>query len=129
MIVKQIWTANAYRNFNYLIACAETGEALAVDPLDHEKCLAAAKSEEIAPDLWIVVVPDDVYRYCRPQSIVEANVRVQPQTRLTKRESDRLLVEPSLFDTLMMLGLLAAGIGLVARSLRDVQAADSESRT
>ena len=43
MIVKQIWTANAYRNFNYLIACAETGEALAVDPLDHEKCLQAAK--------------------------------------------------------------------------------------
>ena len=42
MIVKQIWTANAYRNFNYIIACAETGEALAVDPLDHEKCLKAA---------------------------------------------------------------------------------------
>jgi hypothetical protein len=33
VIVKQIWTANAYRNFNYLIACDETGEALAVDPL------------------------------------------------------------------------------------------------
>ena len=45
MIVKQIWTANSYRNFNYLIACAETGEALAVDPLDHEKCLRAAKDE------------------------------------------------------------------------------------
>ena len=29
MIVEQIWTANAGRNFNYLIACAETGEALA----------------------------------------------------------------------------------------------------
>ncbi len=43
MIVEQIWTANAYRNFNYLIACPETGEALAVDPLDHAKCLAAAK--------------------------------------------------------------------------------------
>ncbi len=43
MIVKQIWTANAYRNFNYLIACPETGEALAIDPLDHEKCLAAAR--------------------------------------------------------------------------------------
>lgn len=42
MIVKQIWTANTYRNFNYLIACGETGEALAVDPLDHEKCLSAA---------------------------------------------------------------------------------------
>ena len=45
MIVEQIWTANAGRNFNYLIACAETGEALAVDPLDHEKCLAAAKAK------------------------------------------------------------------------------------
>ncbi len=43
MIVEQIWTGNAYRNFNYLIACSETGEAVAVDPLDYEKCLAAAK--------------------------------------------------------------------------------------
>ena len=43
MLVEQIWTANDYRNFNYLIACPETGEALAIDPLDHEKCLAAAK--------------------------------------------------------------------------------------
>jgi len=45
MIVKQIWTANAYRNFNYLIACPETGQALAVDPLDHEKCIKAAKDQ------------------------------------------------------------------------------------
>jgi hydroxyacylglutathione hydrolase len=43
MIVKQIWTANAYRNFNYLVACRETGEALAIDPLDSDRCLAAAK--------------------------------------------------------------------------------------
>ena len=43
MIVEQIWTANTYRNFNYLIACPETGEALAIDPLDHEKCLATAQ--------------------------------------------------------------------------------------
>ena len=43
MIVERIWTGNAYRNFNYLIACPETGEALAIDPLDSEKTLAAAK--------------------------------------------------------------------------------------
>ncbi len=43
MIVEQIWTGNAYRNFNYLIACPETGDALAVDPLDYIKCLAVAK--------------------------------------------------------------------------------------
>jgi hydroxyacylglutathione hydrolase len=43
MIVERIWTGNNLRNFNYLIVCPETGEALAVDPLDHEKCLARAK--------------------------------------------------------------------------------------
>ncbi len=43
MIVEQIWTGNAYRNFNYLIACPDTGEAMAIDPLDHEKCLGTAK--------------------------------------------------------------------------------------
>ena len=44
MIVERIWTGNAYRNFNYLVACPDTGEALAIDPLDHAKCLAAAKA-------------------------------------------------------------------------------------
>jgi len=43
MIVEQVWTGNAYRNFNYLIACPETGDALAIDPLDFNKCLAAAE--------------------------------------------------------------------------------------
>ena len=42
MIVEQIWVNNNYRNFNYLIACSETGEALAIDPLDHKKCLGVA---------------------------------------------------------------------------------------
>ena len=42
MIVEQIWVGNSLRNFNYLIACPETGDALAVDPLDVGKCLAAA---------------------------------------------------------------------------------------
>ena len=45
MIVEQIWTANAYRNFNYLVACPETGDALAIDPLDHQKCLSVAKDK------------------------------------------------------------------------------------
>ncbi len=45
MIVEQIWTGNAYRNFNYLIVCPESGEALAIDPLDHAKCLGKAKAK------------------------------------------------------------------------------------
>ena len=47
MEVEQIYTENDYRNFNYLIACSETGDALAIDPLDHKKCLTeeATKNE------------------------------------------------------------------------------------
>lgn len=43
MIVEQIWTGNAGRNFFYMVACAETGEAVAIDPIDPPKCLAVAK--------------------------------------------------------------------------------------
>jgi len=43
MLIERIWTANALRNFHYLIACEETGEALAVDPLEWRRCLAAAE--------------------------------------------------------------------------------------
>ena len=46
MIVEQVWTGNAYRNFNYLVACTETGDALAIDPLDYQKCLTAAKNND-----------------------------------------------------------------------------------
>lgn len=46
MIVEQIWTGNAYRNFNYLVGCPQTGEALAIDPLDHERCLAMARERD-----------------------------------------------------------------------------------
>ena len=45
MLVEQIWTENSYRNFNYLIACPETGEALAVDPLEYQLCLDRAKQK------------------------------------------------------------------------------------
>ena len=43
MLIERIWAANSLRNFHYLIACAETGEALIVDPLNASQCLAAAR--------------------------------------------------------------------------------------
>ncbi|MBM3542625.1 MAG: MBL fold metallo-hydrolase [Alphaproteobacteria bacterium] len=45
MLVEQIYTANDYRNFNYLIACPDTGEALAIDPLASDMVLARAKAK------------------------------------------------------------------------------------
>ena len=44
MLVERIWAANSLRNFHYLVACAETGEALMIDPLDARLCLDAARA-------------------------------------------------------------------------------------
>ncbi len=43
MLIERVWAANDFRNFHYLIACPETGEALAVDPLEWRRCLDAAR--------------------------------------------------------------------------------------
>jgi hydroxyacylglutathione hydrolase len=45
MLIERIWSANPYRNFHYLIACPESGEALAVDPLEWRLCLDAARQK------------------------------------------------------------------------------------
>jgi len=42
MLIEQIWTDNAWRNFNYLIACPQTKEALVIDPCDYDRCLGVA---------------------------------------------------------------------------------------
>jgi hydroxyacylglutathione hydrolase len=48
MRIERIWAANPLRNFHYLIACEETGEALIVDPLDAAQCLSAARASGLS---------------------------------------------------------------------------------
>jgi hydroxyacylglutathione hydrolase len=43
MIVQQLYADNQLRNFHYLIACEDTGEAMVIDPLDVERCIHASK--------------------------------------------------------------------------------------
>ena len=43
MIIERIWPDNAWRNYHYLIACGETGQAMAVDPLDWRAVHGAAQ--------------------------------------------------------------------------------------
>lgn len=45
MLVEQIWTNSPLRNFNYLIACSQTGEALALDPLNADLVLSRAREK------------------------------------------------------------------------------------
>ena len=43
MIVERIWAANELRNYHYVVACGETGDALVIDPLDWRACLERAR--------------------------------------------------------------------------------------
>jgi hydroxyacylglutathione hydrolase len=43
MLIKQIPIRNDLRNYMYLLACEQTLEAIAIDPLDHALCLQVAQ--------------------------------------------------------------------------------------
>jgi hydroxyacylglutathione hydrolase len=43
MLIERIWSGNSYRNFHYLIASEDSGEALAIDPLEWRLCLDKAQ--------------------------------------------------------------------------------------
>ncbi len=43
MHISRLYMHNTLRNFNYIVACSETGDALVIDPLDANACLAEAK--------------------------------------------------------------------------------------
>lgn len=49
------------------------------------------------PKVWFVVIPDSVYRYCRPQSKVAASERVQGEVTITQRQAQHFKVAPTLF--------------------------------
>ena len=64
------------------------------------KIVEVARTEEVAVDLWFVVVPDAVYKYCRPLSSVEPELRVKAGSPLTIREARQFVDSPALFDAI-----------------------------
>lgn len=44
-LIERLWVGNPGRNFNYLVACPRSGEALVIDPLDADLCLRAARDK------------------------------------------------------------------------------------
>lgn len=45
MRVIRLYMHNPLRNFNYLVACEQTGEAAVIDPFDADRCLEAANQQ------------------------------------------------------------------------------------
>ena len=64
-----------------------------------DRIIEALQSEETTPDLWFVVIPEDIYRYCRPQSSIEAKKAIQTDFTMTRKNAGKLLNQASLFDS------------------------------
>ncbi len=56
------------------------------------------QASESTIDLWMAVVPEEVYKYCRPQSKVERSEREHRDVLMDKKAATRLFKERGLFD-------------------------------
>lgn len=53
---------------------------------------------EVSVDLWIAVIPEEIYRLGRPQSKVSKEERQASELLMDRKAATRLFREPSLFD-------------------------------
>jgi hypothetical protein len=63
----------------------------------YEKQMVAALEEDPKPDLWFVVVPDDVYLNCRPRSWIQPSERVASGYKMSSRYARERRLYGSLF--------------------------------
>lgn len=55
------------------------------------------KDEDPSVDIWFVIVPDEVYTYCRPNSVVP-NELISEQRHLTENWAKDFIRDPSFFE-------------------------------
>lgn len=62
------------------------------------RILEAINEEETKVDIWFVIVPDEVYKYCRPKSVVEEQLRVEAEGKMKPRMAQKAQTGTFLFD-------------------------------
>jgi hypothetical protein len=56
------------------------------------------KEEEVEVDIWFVVIPEEVYRYCRPQSVVSADLRIKAEGKMSLKRAKGFQNTLSMFE-------------------------------
>jgi hypothetical protein len=54
------------------------------------KIIKAVNEDDTQVDIWFVIVPDEVYQYCRPKSVVERGLRIHSASTMTLRRAKTL---------------------------------------
>lgn len=63
-----------------------------------ERIKQALAEEDISPDIWFIIIPDYVYKYCRPESTVEEELRIEPEYKMPVKYARSLKETSSLFE-------------------------------
>ncbi len=63
------------------------------------RIIDSLQNEEATPDLWFVVIPEEIYRYCRPRSSVESDKVIETGSTMSRGLAIRLLTQASLFES------------------------------
>jgi hypothetical protein len=58
----------------------------------------ALKEEDVNADIWFIIIPDYIYKYCRPESTVEPELRIEPEYRMSVKYARSLKETRSLFE-------------------------------
>lgn len=62
-----------------------------------EKIVSASKNDEERIDVWFIIVPDEIHKYCRPNSKLPKEM-VQTKQRITKSKAKNFSYMPALFE-------------------------------
>lgn len=62
-----------------------------------DKIVSASKNDEERVDVWFIIVPDEIYQYCRPNSTLPKEL-VQTKKRITKSKAKNFTYMPALFE-------------------------------
>ena len=58
----------------------------------------AKRNEECTPDVWCVLIPEEVFTYCRPLSRVPTGVSIKPSSTLSRKDLKASATQPFLFQ-------------------------------
>lgn len=61
------------------------------------RIIQATKKEDAKVDIWFVIIPDEVYQYCRPQSTVESELEIPAKNVLPVKYARQIQTQSSLF--------------------------------
>lgn len=62
-----------------------------------QKILDAFKEEEEKPDIWFVIIPEKISKYCRPQSKVAKDLQVKAENKMSVKQAKKLIKQPTFF--------------------------------